>query len=105
MSYHIKDADDLQNKLKEAGDNLVVIDFHATWCGPCRKIGPKYEEFAGSYPDVMFLKVDVDECEDIAAQYEISVMPTFIFVKNGKKIEAFSGGNEDKLKEVICQLK
>lgn len=45
-----------------------------------------FKEFAAAYPDVMFLKVDVDECEDIAAQYDISVMPTFIFLKNKQKV-------------------
>ncbi|XP_024084105.1 thioredoxin-2-like [Cimex lectularius] len=105
MSYHVKSAQELEDKLKEAESNLVVIDFYATWCGPCRMIAPKLEEMAALYPDIMFLKVDVDECEDIAATYEISVMPTFIFIKEKQKIESFSGGNYEKLKEVVIRLK
>nr|BAN20116.1 thioredoxin, putative [Riptortus pedestris] len=105
MSHHIKDVEDLKTKLEEAGESLVVIDFHATWCGPCKRIAPKYEELATSNPDVVFLKVDVDECEAIAAQYEISVMPTFVFIKNKVKVESFSGGNEEKLKEFIQKHK
>ncbi|KAG6444134.1 thioredoxin-2 [Manduca sexta] len=106
MSIHIKDADDLKNRLAEAGDKLVVIDFMATWCGPCKMIGPKLDEMAAEMADsIVVVKVDVDECEDIAADYNINSMPTFVFVKNSKKLEEFSGANVDKLKNTILKLK
>ncbi|BES98085.1 Thioredoxin [Nesidiocoris tenuis] len=105
MTHHVKDSADLEAKLKDAGSNLVVIDFYATWCGPCKMIAPKLEELAQSLPDVVFLKVDVDECEDVAAQYEISVMPTFVFIKASNKVASFSGSNYDKLKELVMQNK
>lgn len=58
MAITIKDADDLKNRLAEAGDKLVLIDFKATWCGPCKIIGPKIEELANEYSDsVVVLKV------------------------------------------------
>ncbi|KAI8433779.1 hypothetical protein MSG28_015754 [Choristoneura fumiferana] len=53
MAIHIKDADDLKTRLSEAGDKLVVIDFMATWCGPCKMIGPKLEEMANEMADVL----------------------------------------------------
>ncbi|XP_050450050.1 thioredoxin-2-like isoform X2 [Cataglyphis hispanica] len=93
--------DDLKSKLKEAGTSLVVIDFFAVWCGPCKMIGPLIEELSKEMQDVIFLKVDVDECEDIAAEYEITSMPTFIFIKEGKVLETFSGANYDKLKNTV----
>lgn len=106
MSIHIKDSDDLKNRLAEAGDKLVVIDFMATWCGPCKMIGPKLDEMANEMSDcIVVLKVDVDECEDIATEYNINSMPTFVFVKNSKKIEEFSGANVDKLRNTIIKLK
>nr|5DBQ_A Chain A, Thioredoxin [Anticarsia gemmatalis]5DBQ_B Chain B, Thioredoxin [Anticarsia gemmatalis] len=106
MSIHIKDSDDLKTRLAEAGDKLVVIDFMATWCGPCKMIGPKLDEMAGEMQDsIVVVKVDVDECEDIATEYNINSMPTFVFVKNGKKIEEFSGANVDKLRNTILKLK
>ncbi|KYN44617.1 Thioredoxin-2, partial [Trachymyrmex septentrionalis] len=78
--------DDLETKLKDAGNNLVVIDFFAVWCGPCKMIGPLIEELSKEMLDVVFLKIDVDECEDIAAKYEITSMPTFVFIKEGKVV-------------------
>lgn len=106
MSIHIKDADDLKTRLAEAGDKLVVIDFKATWCGPCKMIGPKLDELAEELADsIVVLKVDVDECEDIAGEYNVNSMPTFVFLKNSKKIEEFSGANVDKLKNTILKLK
>ncbi|XP_075228747.1 thioredoxin-2-like isoform X2 [Lycorma delicatula] len=105
MAHHVADSDDLKSKLRDAGNNLVVIDFFAKWCGPCKMISPKIEELAKEYPDVVFLKVDVDECEDISSEYEISSMPTFIFIKNGNKLESFSGANYDKLKDTLLKHK
>ncbi|XP_050450049.1 thioredoxin-2-like isoform X1 [Cataglyphis hispanica] len=97
----VQNSDDLKSKLKEAGTSLVVIDFFAVWCGPCKMIGPLIEELSKEMQDVIFLKVDVDECEDIAAEYEITSMPTFIFIKEGKVLETFSGANYDKLKNTV----
>ena len=61
-----------------------MIDFHAQWCGPCKMIAPQVEAMDKEMADVCFLKVDVDEAEDVAAEYSITAMPTFIFLKNGQ---------------------
>lgn len=105
MAVKVSDASDLKAKLADAGNKLVVIDFYATWCGPCKMIAPKIEELSAELTDVVFLKVDVDECEDIAMEYDISSMPTFVFVKESKKVEQFSGANYDKLKASILSLR
>ena len=105
MVVHIQNADDLQSTLAKAGDTLVVIDFFATWCGPCKMIAPKIEELSKEMPNIIFLKVDVDECGDIAAEYEVTSMPTFIFIKGGKVLETFAGANYDKLKSTIQKHK
>lgn len=60
MAIHIKDMDDLKSKMAEAGDKLVVIDFMATWCGPCKMIGPKLEEMAAEMSEeIVVLKVNI----------------------------------------------
>ncbi|KAL0100322.1 hypothetical protein PUN28_019587 [Cardiocondyla obscurior] len=101
----IQNSDDLKSKLKDAGNKLVVIDFFAVWCGPCKMIGPQVEDLSKEMEDVVFLKIDVDECEDIAAEYDISSMPTFVFIKEGKVLETFSGASIEKLQNTIQKHK
>nr|CAI5817090.1 unnamed protein product [Callosobruchus analis] len=68
-------------------------------------ISAKLEELAKEYSNVIILKVDVDECEDIAMEYNISSMPTFVFIKNKSVVTTFSGANYDKLKQTVEQHK
>ncbi|UYV67580.1 TXN [Cordylochernes scorpioides] len=96
---------DFDAKLTEAGNKLVVVDFYATWCGPCKMIAPYLEKLSGEHKDVVFLKVDVDENEDLASEYQVQCMPTFIFIKNRDKVGVFSGASEEKLLEQIISLK
>ncbi|MEX0597302.1 MAG: thioredoxin family protein [Candidatus Paceibacterota bacterium] len=87
---------------------LVVIDFSATWCGPCRKISPIYEVFANEYtkliPELKFIKVDVDEVP-LAAQ-GVSGLPTFQFWVDNQKVDSLTvmGASVDKLKSGINDL-
>ncbi len=86
MVFQCQDLDDLKDQLGKAGDKLVVIDFYAMWCGPCKMIAPKIEEMEAAMQNVVFLKVDVDEAEDAAQEYNITAMPTFILIKNKNKV-------------------
>ncbi|KAL1954378.1 hypothetical protein VTO42DRAFT_1244 [Malbranchea cinnamomea] len=81
------------SKIKTASNNpkLVVIDCFATWCGPCKAIAPKIEEYSEKYPDVAFYKVDVDEVPDVAQELGVRAMPTFIFFKDGQKVDEVLG--------------
>merc|ERR1712230_83825 len=67
--------------LADAGDKLVVVDFTATWCGPCQRIAPVFAKLAEEMPDVVFVKVDVDENDETASACGIQSMPTFQFYK------------------------
>uniref|UniRef100_A0A8C6UDP7 Thioredoxin n=1 Tax=Neogobius melanostomus TaxID=47308 RepID=A0A8C6UDP7_9GOBI len=96
---------DFEEELKAAGSKLVVVDFTASWCGPCKMIAPVFEKMADENKDVVFLKVDVDEASDVSEKCGISSMPTFQFYKNGEKLEQFSGASEEKLRATVAKLK
>ena len=64
----------------------VVVDFFATWCGPCKMVGPVVETVSQQLPDVKFVKVDVDELGDLAMRYGIMSIPAIFAFKNGEKV-------------------
>lgn len=105
MVYHVHDSASFESKLAEAAGKLIIVDFFATWCGPCKTIAPQLEQLEQELSDVVFLKVDVDQCEDLAHKYNINAMPTFVFIKGGKQIDCFTGANVPKLKEYLTKLK
>ncbi|KAG8378675.1 hypothetical protein BUALT_Bualt07G0010000 [Buddleja alternifolia] len=101
----IHSASELKVKLKAATktSRLAIIYFTATWCGPCRYISPVYTSLAGKYPKIVFLKLDVDEASDAAAEWNVSSIPSFFFVKNGKEVDKFVGADKDSLEKKIAQ--
>ncbi|XP_035004476.1 thioredoxin [Hippoglossus stenolepis] len=101
MVHEVTGLEDFHKQLKDAGDKLVVVDFTATWCGPCKQISPVFVKMAADNPGVVFLKVDVDDAEEVSALCEIKCMPTFIFYRTGKKVDELSGANSEKLSEML----
>ncbi|XP_010866970.1 thioredoxin [Esox lucius] len=101
MIIIIEDQEGFDTALAEAGQKLVVVDFTATWCGPCQSIAPFFKSLSENHPDAVFLKVDVDDAPDVASSCDIKCMPTFHFYKNKQKVEEFSGSNQAKLEELV----
>jgi len=85
------------------GNKTVAIDFTASWCGPCKMIGPKFDAMSNDekYSKIEFVKIDVDECDDDAAAAGISAMPTFQIWQNGAKVDELVGASEEKLKALL----
>ena len=75
------------------GGNLpLVVDFWATWCGPCRMVAPIISEMAEKYDGKIVVgKCDVEECDDLAADYGIRNIPTILFFKNGEVVDKLVG--------------
>ncbi len=75
----------------------VVIDFTATWCGPCRRFAPFVIEQETKYPHIFFIKIDVDTNQNICQALQVDSMPTFFFYKSGNLIttSSFSGANSE----------
>jgi thioredoxin 1 len=71
--------------------SIVLVDFSATWCGPCKNMKPIFSNFASSSPHVLCIEVDVDACKELAKRYGVSSMPTFIVFKNGSFAKKVTG--------------
>ncbi|KAI0660620.1 thioredoxin-like protein [Cubamyces menziesii] len=101
---HIDSTTQLDGILSKSKDKLSVIDFHATWCGPCHMIAPTYEALAKQYPNANFLKCDVDQAKDVAGRYRITAMPTFVFLKGSSEVERIRGANKPALEAAVRRL-
>lgn len=68
-------------------DKTVVVDFYATWCGPCKMLSPIMEELSNEYDDVEFYKINVDDNQNIATTYNVSSIPNVQIFKNGECVQ------------------
>ena len=83
----------------------VVIDFHATWCGPCKVLSPILEELNEEIEDVEFVKLDVDQHPQIAGQNQVMGVPTVVILKDGEVKDRFVGVQpKEVIKEKIISL-
>ncbi|XP_047369685.1 thioredoxin-like protein 1 isoform X3 [Vespa velutina] len=99
----IENENQFYAEMANMGSKLVVVDFTASWCGPCQRIAPVFEQFSLKYPNAIFLKVDVDKCSEVAAIQGVSVMPTFIFYRNRTKLGFCQGADPAGLESKIQQ--
>lgn len=84
--------------------NLVVVDFYADWCGPCKELGKFLETFHLNFPNVDFYKVDITKNSELAEQCEVSALPTVNLYKNGAFLGAIVGLNVNELETQILKL-
>jgi len=79
------EAEVLKNK------EVVLVDFYATWCGPCKMTGPIIEQLAEEVKNVKFVKIDVDKNQELSSQYQVFSIPTFLIFKDGQVVNQFVG--------------
>lgn len=75
----------------KASDKPVLLDFFATWCGPCRMIAPFIEQIADEHPEYVICKIDVDEEPELAQAFGIQSIPTLVVIKNGEVVNTAMG--------------
>lgn len=95
--------DSYHNEVMET-EKVVVIDFWATWCGPCKMMAPIVEEVAKDYPDVKVCKVNVDEEPELSNAFKIVSIPTIVVIKNGEIIDSVVGYRPKEDIEKIIKL-
>ncbi|PKI76730.1 hypothetical protein CRG98_002898 [Punica granatum] len=101
----IHSLSEVDTKLNAASraSRLAILYFTATWCGPCRFISPLFTSLAAKYLKVVFLKVHIDEARDVAARWNISSVPTFFFVRDGKEVDKLVGADKGALEIKIAE--
>lgn len=89
--------------MEKAGSKLVVVDFFARWCNPCKFMAPKMEEYDRQYAGkIETLMVDVDILKEFAeGKYGATSLPLFVFLKNGKVVQKFSGADYSRVLQII----
>ena len=95
MAVNLISKDTFQKEVLE-DRGVVFIDYYATWCAPCRVTSPIIDELSNEITNIKFLKVDVDKNPELAQQYSIFSIPTFMIFKDGKPVAQFVGAMERK---------
>jgi len=101
MVKEVVDGTEFMNIVKTYPKNLIVVDFFADWCGPCKMIAPEIERMENEYRNVIFLKVNVDKSDEICSMLEVSSLPTFYYIKNGNPIDKSIGAAPDVIRQKI----
>lgn len=102
----INSGSDFKELLKSS-KKYVIVDFSAKWCGPCKKIAPKFKDLSEKYHHITFVKVDVDEVESLTTKYNITCMPTFLVFAPGRtkpEYNPIEGADLSKIENMLRML-
>ncbi|KAL9254591.1 Thioredoxin H-type-like protein [Drosera capensis] len=95
-----------EEKLSQASKEgkIVIANFSASWCRPCRQVAALYSELSEKYPSLMFLTVDVDEVSELSTSWDIKATPTFFFLRDGQQIDKLVGANRVELEKKVTAI-
>ncbi|KAI4328364.1 hypothetical protein L6164_020722 [Bauhinia variegata] len=82
-------------------NKLMVLDFTATWCGPCKYMDQVIQQYAAQFTGVEFIKIDADSLLEVSREYEVQIMPTFVLIKRGRVMEKVTGAKQEELQKLI----
>jgi len=97
------DASHLKKAIDHSDKQKVVAWFTASWCGPCKSITPHIQKLAESNKSVEFLKIDVDANQDLAEEFEVASVPTFILFKDKTVAQRILGANAQKIDDMVSE--
>jgi len=88
------------NIMMKSGTTPIIVDFFATWCGPCSYIAPVFTELSNKYINLKFMKVDVDKCKEAKEKNMVTAMPTFMVFLNGQRMDMIKGADKSALENL-----
>ncbi|XP_022227514.1 thioredoxin-1 [Drosophila obscura] len=101
----IRGMNDFKKKMEAAEGKVVVLDFYANWCQPCKDMEKAVKAMALKYSSkAVVLKINVDKFDDLTEQYKITHMPTYIFQRGTKRLDRYTGNDEKKLMKIMAKL-
>lgn len=95
---------ELSSRSEIPQDRKVVIDFYADWCGPCRRLTPELQRLSEIYSDILFVKVNVDDSDDLAREFSITAMPTVLFMDSGSIVHKVIGFNVSEITNTLKKM-
>ncbi|KAJ9540683.1 hypothetical protein OSB04_027189 [Centaurea solstitialis] len=103
IEFHSSNRWQLHYNQSKQSPKLMVVDFSAAWCGPCKMLEPFIRSLASKYQEIDFIKIDVDELKDVAQEFGVQAMPTIVVLKQGKEVERVVGAKKDELEKKILK--
>jgi thioredoxin 1 len=101
--YSINSQEQFLNTLKS--NQWVIVDFYADWCGPCKRFAPTFETLSSEISNVHFCKVNSDHLDNVCSQFNVTALPTFVLIHNGKEVGRESGANETTVRKLLSHAR
>jgi thioredoxin 1 len=102
MINHIQNAADFDKLIQ---NDKVLVDFFATWCGPCSMLAPIVEKVSNEHPELTVIKVDVDQAQELAARYDIYSIPALFYIEKGKVVDKRVGYIDERAVKAFARIK